>query len=502
MTETEKPALHVISISVENFKALKLAAYQLDGHGALVTGSNGTGKTSLRDAFEAALWGPDARATPEPIRRGEKKAVVKIDLGEFLIRREFTPKTTRLIITNPDGSTRLTWQGRAIEPMQLLKALVGPNCLDPVAFLRRKPADQVADVLALAGVGPPVDGVREVTGESHAPKPDESAWAYLQRLAGDETGIYYLRRREIHRQLEIKRGALQDQQKELVRLGGAPTDEPADLDAGQLIAELAELDGQAAARQEAMANLADVQGELQACQEKFGQLESQCTAAEAEITRLEKAMLEQRNLLNTIHGRQINLGDITAEWLWEKRSREAIVKTLPDPATRRAECCAALKSIEANRKGLAARCAAADQVERLRREEDQEKGRHERAEETLKALRDLQANLLDGADLGVTGLVVGDGELRLNDVPLRQASQAQQEEVALAVVTSQKPGLRLVLLDEAEHLDSEARARWVRRCQEKGFQTIMFCVAEEEVTGPDGRKRREPKPLTLELIEA
>ena len=54
----------------------------------------------------------------------------------------------------------------------------------------------------------PLVEVAKITGEDHDLLDGETTYKYFERLSADETGLYYVRRRDAHRELEKTEGAI------------------------------------------------------------------------------------------------------------------------------------------------------------------------------------------------------------------------------------------------------------------------------------------------------
>ena len=139
--------MQIIELRAENFK--RLSAVQITPDGALVTvaGMNGQGKSSCLDAIWAALGGKGV-IDPEPIRHGQTKATIRIDLGEIVVTRTF-----RTVAAGEDYTTTLVIQdasgNRKTEGQTLLDQLVGDLSFDPLAFEHAKPDERFDMVRAL-----------------------------------------------------------------------------------------------------------------------------------------------------------------------------------------------------------------------------------------------------------------------------------------------------------------------------------------------------------------
>ena len=126
--------MKIVQFTAENIKKLKVVDITPKGDFIEVTGKNGSGKTSVLDAIFWALAGKEA-IQGEPIRQGEEKAVIRLDLGEIIVTRRFTKAGTTLVVESADGF-------RAPSPQAMLDSLIGHLTFDPLEFSRMEPKKQ------------------------------------------------------------------------------------------------------------------------------------------------------------------------------------------------------------------------------------------------------------------------------------------------------------------------------------------------------------------------
>src|SRR5688572_11238296 len=136
--------MKIINLKAENIK--KLVAVDITPTGSVVkiTGRNGQGKTSVLDAVWWALGGTD-NIQAQPIRQGEKKARVELDLGDMIVTRTFTESGTSLTITNKEGL-------KFPSPQTTLDNLLGRLTFDPLEFMSMDPKKQLETLQQLTGV--------------------------------------------------------------------------------------------------------------------------------------------------------------------------------------------------------------------------------------------------------------------------------------------------------------------------------------------------------------
>ena len=110
-----------------------------------------THNSSVLDAIWLALGGGKAaKETMLPIRDGEEKASVRLDLGDLVITRSWTKKGTSLKVANAEGATYSS-------PQSMLDTLVGRLSFDPLEFTRLSAKDQREALLGLVDLGIDID---------------------------------------------------------------------------------------------------------------------------------------------------------------------------------------------------------------------------------------------------------------------------------------------------------------------------------------------------------
>lgn len=136
--------MKIIKLESENIKRIQAVEIKPDGSLIIIGGNNGAGKSSVLDSIQYALGGGDSIPS-QPIRKGEKKATVVVDLGDLKVTRVFTEKGTRLVVANKDGSVHPT-------PQSILDDLTGRLSFDPLEFARMKSDRQALTLKNLVGL--------------------------------------------------------------------------------------------------------------------------------------------------------------------------------------------------------------------------------------------------------------------------------------------------------------------------------------------------------------
>lgn len=136
--------MKVVRLHAVNIKKIKEADIEPHGNLILISGKNGQGKTSLLDCLLYALAGK--REIPGmPVRKGEDKGKIELDLGDLKVVRTFTDKETYLRVLTKEGA-------EYPDAQQRLTSLVKSIYFDPMQFADMKAGEQREALLKLIGV--------------------------------------------------------------------------------------------------------------------------------------------------------------------------------------------------------------------------------------------------------------------------------------------------------------------------------------------------------------
>lgn len=138
--------MKIIKLVAENFKGLKAIEITPDENFQIISGKNAQGKTSVMDAIWSAIAGKDAlKATDKPIRDGQSKAVVSVDLGDLKVTRKWNGDKTTLEVTAKDGA-------KYNSPQTMLDNLIGKLSFDPLSFANQDSKKQKSTLQELVGI--------------------------------------------------------------------------------------------------------------------------------------------------------------------------------------------------------------------------------------------------------------------------------------------------------------------------------------------------------------
>lgn len=147
--------MKIIGLKSENIERLKAVEINPDGTLQVIGGNNAQGKSSVLDSIWLALGGGDASKTVKrPVRNGETKASVELNLGDIIVTRRWSPKGTTLTVSSKEGA-------HFPKPQAMLDEIVGAIGFDPNIFLGYSPKEQRSTLAALTGISDKLEELKE-----------------------------------------------------------------------------------------------------------------------------------------------------------------------------------------------------------------------------------------------------------------------------------------------------------------------------------------------------
>lgn len=422
--------MKIISLTAENVKRIKAITITPNGDIVEVVGKNGQGKSSVLDSIWWALAGTK-HIQAMPIRNGEKKARIRLDLGEIVVERKFTASGTTLTVEADNGA-------RFPHPQAMLDGLIGSLSFDPLAFSRLKPKEQRE---ALRGL---LTGLGELDTIDPAIRS-----AYEQRT-------------DINRQAKSALAAV-------ASISVDDAEDPGE-DEANVLAQMEE----AAKSNQAAANEANaLRRALDAAEQADRELHvllEQKSALQDQIAKLDKAL---------------------------KDRTPAVIAALK--SAREATPTLVVQDMSAFRPRIEkARAFAKAATQKASRDELKKKASAlEKTSEDLTAkiaeLEEKKRNLIEGAEMPIPHLGLGDEGVTYKTIPLDQCSSAEQLRVSVALAMAANPKLRVLRIQDGSLLDADSMANieemasagdyqiWIERVESSGRVGVVIEDGEVKI---------------------
>jgi DNA repair exonuclease SbcCD ATPase subunit len=395
--------MNIIGLKTENYKRLSAVEITPDGALVVIGGNNGQGKSSVLDSIERALGGVGEDAMP--VRKGEDKARIVLNLGELVVTRTFTAAGgTSLVVKNADGVAQMS-------PQTILDKLTGKLAFDPLEFSRQKAKEQAETLSQLVGLDfAKIDAERQLK--------------FDQRTA-----------------VNREEKALKAQLDAMPKHEGVPTTE---IDAGSIIAEQQVAAGKNAENARVRANaekwtthvatktaLRDgVKGRIADIEKEIAELNEQLSESKSDLEKAAVALGEAIEGQKKAQATAAALVDVDLSGFAAKATEVAATNRKVRENAQRSAVVASYKAKSD------ASAKLTEEIEKL----DADKRRQQNA-----AKWPIDGLALDTAQ-GVT----------LNGIPFKQTSSADQLKVSLAIGLALNPKLKIILIRDGSLLDTDS----------------------------------------------
>lgn len=433
--------MKIVKLTAENVKKLRAVEITPTGEIVTIAGKNGQGKTSILDSIWWALSGT-THIQAEPIRKGENKARIRLDLGELIVERRFTEGGSSLFVENAKGA-------RFPSPQKMLDSLLGALAFDPLAFSRMTPRQQFDALRDISKLDIDVDEIDALN-------------------RGD-----FAKRTDVNREAKAKRA----EANAIPVAEGLPE---AKIDESALINEIQE-----AGEKNAL---------IEASKNERGIAARDVADKRAEAARLKDRAAAMRAEADNIDAQAANVLKVADDM--EKAA--AALPAIPDPVNV-ADVRAKLEHAKQVNSKIDARDRRAQVVAAA------EKLEHQAAQltEQMAAREKAKADAIARAQMPIPGIGFGEGSacVTYNGIPLDQASSAEQLRVSLSIAMASNPQLRVIRIQDGSLLDDDSMTQiaemakagdyqvWIERVDTSG--KIGVVIEDGAVVAVDGKRVAE-----------
>jgi len=425
--------MRIIKFRAENIKKLVAVEIVPNGNIVKITGKNSAGKTSVLDAIYWALGGQQ-NIPEKPIRSGQKKAAVELDLGDIIVKRSFNESSTALVIENKDGL-------RFKSPQTMLDGLIGRLSFDPLEFMQMDQRKQFDTLRALTGIDTTkLDQQRQALYEERTQINRDA-----KRLEAQETSVVVPllpplvdeKETDVADLVEKVNEAMALQQK---RDGFKMKTDDAERRGGELTRDIDNLNDQII---------------------KLTAQRDQKQVQLSEVRQIRNALATDRDAITVP-----DITGIQAEIREAGKKNKLIRQRLAEFERKSAEVERAVKEMKRLKAELATTDAKVDQLTKAIDSIDQQK-----------------AELISSAQFPLDALGFGNGAVTYDGLPLSQASGAEQLRVSMAMAMSLNPKLHVLRITDGSLLDSESMRIIEEMAQDRDYQVWMEVVDESGKVG-------------------
>ena len=493
-------------LTIRNFLGLEQFEADIPDAGAVVTGGNARGKSSILKAIKAALQAQGV--SQDAIRLGADKAEILIDLDALKVRRSITASGSAVQVATKDGDK---WA----KPQTRLNDLLGAT-LDPLAFYLATPAERRSLILAACPVHVTAEDFQRWTGDDWTPTEGKHGLDVVDEV---RQSYYDARKRANAESKEAGRMA------EEARVKAAALVEADKLPKGVTVPLAGQEDAPVRAAESEVQGLRRRQADAEAMatrtagtRERIAKLRAEEAAAlagapeiplgewtaardalaaqKAEVERIEKLLADAEKALVPL---QTAVDDLTkrqeryevagtrgarlhdqARDLEETLAETSIAAPTADElSAAEAAVISAKAHADLVRAARAARDALVDAAQ-LADEAEAAKAEADRLDRIVTTLSTTAPVELAARSKTIPGLAFVGGTITLDGRVLDNLSGAEQMDFAVDLAKRVNKS-KLLVVDELEKLDEDRRRQFFEKCTADGYQLIGAMVTKGEL---------------------
>lgn len=455
-----------------------ISELELDGRSAELTGSNGTGKTSVLDAFRYAATNQSDRRLI--VRNGEKE-------GEILIETDTGLSINRRKRTEQADYKSVKENGREImAPESFLKQLITPLQLDPVAFTLMTEKEKNRAILDLIEFEWDLTYIQEQFGEIPSwVNYDQNILEVLSDMQS-ENGEWFKARQDVNRDARNTQAFISEIAQDMPSGYQAEVWEQYDLSAAyQKLAKRKEYNSRI---ERAALFRSGYDGKLRKLEAdkliEISEMEKDIAWEREQLTgNIERAKAEIRAAEDKLTALDGKLQDKKA--LAESRFNERKAQLDKDMLTadeyigKEPIPCDELQSEISNAEEMK---KYLNEYYRMKSMQDKLEALKEKSDEYTRKIelaRSLPGVILETAQIPIEGFTVKDGVPLIHGLPVSNLSEGEQLSLCVDVTIAKPNSLQIILIDGTEKLSAENREKLYQKCREKGIQFIATRTTDD-----------------------
>ncbi len=443
----DKP-LRIVEFRAQNTKVIKaVQIFPGDKDVVTLTGKNSQGKSTILDSIWMALSGK-GHIPQMPIRTGEKKAEIYLDLGDFRITRKITGKSDSLKVESSDGH-------QVTSPQRFLSSCLADLAHNPLEFMRMKPKEQLEIVQGLFPLPVQTLEVERIAGlTAKTIKMGDNKILYLDTVSKalfeerTENNREVVRLEKVIESIQIPR-ALADIQ-------------PVSI--AELASEKDRLIDHFKRNNDLRLNEKNLESKVKSIQDAISIKDAEIKEIETKLIRLR----DERSMLSASLGKTMDEYFAASDQV-----SELIDPDFSDINRRIAEADSHNKQANEVQQQKAVLQKSKEDLDKASADSDKLTGQ-------IEQLKAYKLRLIEQAKLPLPGLGFEDGRVIYNGLPLYQASGREQIEISCAICLAQHPKIGIVTIDVGwSDLDNDGKEVVREFARRTGAQIWVTMVKEE-----------------------
>lgn len=469
--------MKISKISIKNLYGIK--EYKGSGESVELSGTNGSGKSSVIDAIRFALTNKSDRKYI--VRKGETE-------GEILIETDNGLRINRKVRTNQVNYKSIKKNGSEVgSPEAFLRDIFSPLQLSPVEFMEKSEKEQNAVILDMIQYDWNLSTIREWFGEiPDWVSYDQNILSILNDIQG-EKGRYYQDRQDINRDIRNKRSFIADIAATLPDRYNAEKWESENL--GDIYKQIERIRKQNEEIENAKMIIDQKDNKIRSFE---AEREIALTALDKEFAsererlieenqRLQAQLKENTQKMDSLAERKMDKAEIIKQkYKADVAKYEATVEEYSEIAKKEVQDFSHLQEKAEYVEKMKSYVNEYKRMQTLKDEVDELTEKSKDYTNKIEKARSLPGEILETATIPIAGLTVENGMPLINGLPISNLSDGEKLDLCIDVAIQKPNGLQIILIDGVEKLSTRMRNGLYQKCKDKGLQFIATRTTDDE----------------------
>lgn len=463
--------MRISKLSIKN--TYGISQFELGGESVELTGSNGTGKSSVIDAIRLALTNNSKRKYI--VRKGENEASIYVELddGTTINRKKRNDKSDYKSIKDGNGN-------EINSPESFLKDIFTPLQLEPVEFLEMSEQEQNRILLNLIEFNKDKkEFIQEKFGEiPNWVNYDNSILEILNQIQSKE-GMYYQKREEINRNARNGLAIIQDIAKDIPEnyeynkwKNYTLSDKYEELNKDKSFNE--KIDKSIAYKEDYANKIKQIEIVEN---NTLLQIEADKTTEKNKITTeilglKSRIELLQKELENVDMKYENVISETKSQTIAEKAKLDENIKIANEWANKEKKNTEELENELKMAEAMKGHLNEYDRMKDMQEKVDALQKESQDLTDKIELARQLPGEILKEANIPVKNLTVENGVPLVNGIPVNGLSEGEKLDLCIDVTLAKEQTLKLILIDGIEKMSDVNKNKIYKKCREAGVQII------------------------------
>ena len=469
--------MKITKIKIKNLYGI--TEYEGDGKSVELSGTNGTGKSSVIDAIRYALTNKSNRKYI--VRNGETE-------GEILIETDNGLRINRKARTNQADYKSVKQNGHEVgSPETFLKDIFTPLQLSPVEFMEKSEKEQNAILLDMIQYDWSLQTIREWFGEiPDWVSYDQNILQVLNDIQS-ENGMYYRNRQDVNRDIRNKKSFVEDIADAIP--SGYDAEKWENENLGQLYQEIERIRKENEQIEKAKRFIEQRDNKVRSFEAdkeiKLSALERSFTAERERLLkeneRLQAQLRENQTMLAGMEERKADKAEvIVKEYEANVAKYDSSVEEYKELSEKEVQDYSELQNQASHAEKMKSHLNEYRRMVDLQNEVERLKAESEEFTKKIEKARSLPGEILETATIPISGLTVVNGVPLIHGLPISNLSDGEKLDLCIDVAIQKPNGLQIILIDGVEKMSTKMRTELYQKCKDKGLQFIATRTTDEE----------------------